>query len=149
MSMLHKIDTKIISFAREISMPAARWALFIIFFWFGFLKLLGLSPASPLVQNLLHTTLPFISFGDFIFCFGLFEMVIGALFLIRGAERIVLPLLAIHMGTTFMPLVLLPAMTWEGFLVPTLEGQYIIKNLLIIGLALILIERLEPLSKKS
>jgi uncharacterized membrane protein YkgB len=37
-----------------------------------------------------------------------------------------------------LPLFLLPQITWHKFLVPTLEGQYIIKNLAIISLALVI-----------
>jgi hypothetical protein len=53
---------------------------------------------------------------------------IGVLFLIKGAERVVLPLLAIHMVTTFLPLFFLPEVSWQSALVPTLTGQYIIKK---------------------
>jgi uncharacterized membrane protein YkgB len=51
------------------------------------------------------------------------------------------------MVTTFMPLVLLTTETWTGFLVPTLEGQYIIKNLVIIAAAIGIASHLHPLRK--
>ncbi len=60
-------------------------------------------------------------------------------------ERLVIPLLALHMITTFMPLFLLPSITWAGFFVPTLEGQYIIKNLVIIAAAIGIAAQLHPL----
>jgi uncharacterized membrane protein YkgB len=88
------------------------------------------------------------SFGTFLILFGLFECLIGILFLIRGAERVVIPLLFIHMVTTFGPLYFLPSETWTGFMVPTLEGQYIIKNLLIIAAAVGVAAHLHPLQKK-
>ncbi len=122
----------------------ARWAIFIIFFWFGILKVLGLSPASGLVKDLLSQTLPFITPEMFILCFGLFEMIIGILFLIKGLERVVIPLLLLHMITTFMTLVFLPKETWSGFLVPTLEGQYVIKNIAIIAAAMGIAAHLHP-----
>ena len=65
-------------------MPVARFGLFVIFFWFGILKVLGMSPASPLVAELFAKTIPFMSFGTFIILFGLFECLIGVLFAIRG-----------------------------------------------------------------
>ena len=42
-------------------------------------------------------------------------------------------------GGTFMPLVILPSITFQNsnFLLPTLEGQYIIKNIIIIASALV------------
>ena len=120
-------------------MPFARFSLFVIFFWFGALKVVGQSPATPLVQHLFSQTISFMDFGTFLILFGLFECLIGVLFLIKGREKWALSLLAIHMITTAGPLVLLPQETWSGFLVPTLEGQYIIKNLAIISAAIGLI----------
>ena len=125
----------------------ARFGLFVVFFWFGALKVIGLSPASSLVQNLFEQTISFMSFTTFIILFGLFECLIGILFIIPGLERVVIPMLFLHMVTTFMPLFILPAMTWSGFMVPTLEGQYIIKNLVIIAAAIGIAAHLHPLSK--
>lgn len=139
------LDTRMISFFRKISVPTARFGLFVVYFWFGLLKILDLSPASDLVHDLLARTLPFMTFETFFFLFGLFECLIGVLFLIRGMERLVLPLLLLHMGMTFMPLLLLPQEVWSGFMVPTLEGQYIIKNLLIIAAVVSIMAHLQPL----
>ncbi|MES3031860.1 MAG: hypothetical protein V4699_01300 [Patescibacteria group bacterium] len=144
---IYDIDIKLINFFKRISMPMARFGLFVIFFWFGILKVIGLSPASPLVQSLFERTIGFMSFDTFIILFGLFECLIGILFIIRGLERVVMPLLLLHMVTTFMPLFLLTEITWSGFLVPTLEGQYIIKNLVIIATAIAIAANLRPLSE--
>lgn len=141
------IDLRLIHFFQRIAVPAARFGIFVVFFWFGMLKVLGLSPAEPLVEQLFQHTIHFMSFGSFILFFGWFEVVIGVLFLIKGAERIVMPLLLIHMITTFGPLVLLPEATWSAFLVPTLTGQYIIKNLVIIAAAIGIAARLHPMKK--
>ncbi len=126
-------------------MPLARFSIFVVFFWFGFLKVLGLSPASLMVVTLLHATMPFVSPPSFLVFFGLFECVIGILFLIPGLERVVLPLLFFHMVTTVLPLFLLPHMVWTGFMVPTLEGQYIIKNIVIIATAISIAAHLHPI----
>ena len=133
---ISEIDLKIINFCRKISIPVSRLALFVVFFWFGALKVIGLSPASQVVQNLFNETMPIMEFSTFIVLFGLYECLIGILFLIRGAERVVIPLLLVHLITTLGPLVLLPGETWTGVMVPTLEGQYIIKNVLIVAAAL-------------
>ncbi|HEV7702053.1 MAG TPA: hypothetical protein VGO63_01240 [Candidatus Paceibacterota bacterium] len=146
--MIENIDSKLINFFGRVSEPFARAGLFVVFFWFGALKVVGLSPASGLVQALFERTVPFMHFSTFFILFGLFECLIGILFLIRGLERVVIPLLFIHMVTTFMPLFILPSETWSGFLVPTLEGQYIIKNLVIIAVAIGIAANLHPMSKK-
>ena len=145
--MLQPLDIRLINFFRRISIPLARLGIFIIFFWFGALKVINLSPASPLVAKLFNETISFLSFPTFLILFGLFECLIGILFLIRGAERVVIPLLFLHLLTTFMPLWLLPAVTWRGLLVPTLEGQYIIKNILIITAAITIAANLDPLPR--
>jgi uncharacterized membrane protein YkgB len=145
---IRTIDLELIHVFRKISVPLARFGLFLVFFWFGFLKVIGQSPASPLVENLYSHTISFMSFETFIVLFGIFECIIGILFLIRGLERIVIPLLFIHMFTTIMPLFVIPDATWSGFLIPTLEGQYIIKNILIISAAIGIAAHIHPLRQK-
>ncbi len=146
--MRHKIleaDEKFINFSRRVSAPLARVSLFVVYFWFGILKILNLSPANPLVMDLQQKTLPFLSFQSFILLFALYEMLIGFLFLFPKATRLVIPLFVIHMGMTLMPLVFLPEIAWQAPFVPTLEGQYMIKNLVLIALALGLASNLKPL----
>lgn len=144
---IEKYDSIIIDEFKKISLPLARIALFVIFFWFGFLKLFYVSPANPLVEVLLQKTMPFISFESFIIFLGIYEMVIGITFLIPHLERVAIPLLGLHMITTFLPLVLVPDVAWQSFLVPTLEGQYIIKNLGVIALATVIAAHLHPLNE--
>ncbi len=146
---IRTIDTELIRFFRRVSMPVARFGLFVVFFYFGILKVIGLSPASGLVQALFEQTISFMSFNHFIVLFGLFECLIGILFIIRGFERIVIPLLFLHMIMTFLPLFFIPEVTWSGFLIPTLVGQYIIKNLAIIATAIGIAAHLQPLSNRE
>ena len=117
----------------------ARFALFVIYFWFGFLKVIGQSPASEMVHTMFGKTmspmLPFLSFGVFIVLFGLFEMLIGVLFIIPGLEKSALILFFFHMFTTMLPLFIMSEV-WTHIFVPTLEGQYIVKNLALIACAL-------------
>ncbi|HEY4509381.1 MAG TPA: hypothetical protein VJC15_00110 [Candidatus Paceibacterota bacterium] len=144
---IEKFDGKIISRFQKLEVPLARFAIFIVYFWFGLLKLLGVSPAGPLVEALFHKTLGFMSFEVFYIFFALFEMAIGILFLVRGLERAAILLLLFHLTTTMLPLFLLPGSTWQGFLTPTLEGQYIIKNILIIAAAVVIGSKLASFSK--
>ncbi len=146
---LESLDEKVIRYARRAALPFARIALFVVYFWFGALKVFGTSPANPLVSDLLARTLPGVTFATFIVALGVFEMVIGLLFIVPRFERLGVFFLAIHMVTTIMPLFLLCAVTWQGFLTPTLEGQYIIKNILIIALAIVVLSHLQPLQEKA
>ncbi|MFY9463167.1 MAG: hypothetical protein WAP52_03205 [Candidatus Sungiibacteriota bacterium] len=146
--LIEKFDRLVVNDLKKMELPIARTAIFIVYFWFGFLKLLGVSPAGPIVQELFRQTMPLpIPFPTFYTCFALFEMTIGIIFLVRGWERLAIFLLGVHLITTAMPLVLLPHITWQGFLMPTLEGQYIIKNILIIAVAVVIGSKLVPLKK--
>jgi uncharacterized membrane protein YkgB len=46
------------------------------------------------------------------------------------------------------PLLLVPEYSWEGFLTPTLEGQYIIKNAVVIAVAIGIAASATPLKKR-
>ena len=126
---------------KQVSILTSRVAIFVIYFWFGFLKVIGQSPASQMVQNLFDKTIAhipivsLISFDLFIILFGLFEMLIGLLFIIPGKERLAIILFFIHMTTTILPLFFMSEV-WTDIFVPTLEGQYIIKNLALMACAL-------------
>lgn len=140
------IDSHVLHVLKVLSEPLSRIGLFVIFFWFGFIKIIGLSPAEGLVIELLDSVFALQS-TTFVIGLGIFECIVGILFLIKGTERVVLPLLFVHMLTTFGPLIFLPELTWQGVMVPTLEGQYIIKNLLIIAVAVTVAARLHPIHK--
>ena len=133
--MISRVDETIIRFMRRIHLPLSRFAIFLVFFWFGILKVFEMSPASPLVISLLQRTVPYISPEMFLVGFGIYEVIIGASFLIPKMERVAIVLLTIHLVTTILPLFLLKSLTWQMAMVPTMEGQYIIKNILIIALA--------------
>lgn len=133
---LEKTDSKIIKLTKRWFIPTARVALFIIFFWFGILKFFDLSPASPLARAMVEKTIGLQYFDIAYRLLALVECVIGILFLMPKATRLVIPLLLFHLFVVSGPLVLLPELTWQKFLVPTLEGQYIIKNVAVIALAI-------------
>ena len=106
------------------------------FFWFGALKLFpGLSPAEELVRN----TTYFVNPNWFIPVLALWEMAIGLGLMLGRFLRLTLLLLFLQMPGTALPLVVLPEAVWTQ--IPyglTLEGQYIIKNLVLIGAGLVL-----------
>lgn len=124
---------------KQTSVLLSRFALFIIYFWFGLLKVIGLSPASEMVHKLFKITVtpivPFMPFSSFIVLFGLFEMLIGILFFVPKMEKFALGLFGVHMITTMLPLFFMGEV-WQKTLVPTLEGQYIVKNIALIACAL-------------
>ncbi len=134
-----EIDRKISAFMGRWGTVAVRISFGIIFIWFGILKPLGLSSAEPLVI----ATVPWLPVFDgetWVSIIGWWEVAIGIAFLFRRTIRVAVALLALQMVGTFLPLVLLPDVTFQAGHFPygpTLEGQYIIKNLMIISAALV------------
>ena len=131
-----QIDKRIVELAVKWFEPAARIAIFIIYFWFGMLKLVGLSPATPLATALTSHTIGMQYFTASFRALALYECLIGLLILIPAMTRISFVLIIIHMGIVSSPLVIVANVAWTHPMVPTLEGQYIIKDLAIIALAI-------------
>lgn len=144
---IFRLDNVLIDFFRKTSIPFARIALFVVFFWFGALKLLGLSPASPIAKALTEQTVGLSYFDELFFALAILECLIGLLFLVPKATKIVIPLLFLHLAVVCSPLVLVPSEVWVGFLTPTLEGQYIIKNILIVALGVVVAAGVKPFRK--
>ncbi len=134
MDIFANLESGVIRWLQRYDRALARCALAVVYLWFGVLKLFGISAANPMVATLQAKTLPFLTFDQFIALFALFEVLIGVLFLVPQATRIVTFLFVIHMATTLLPLFFLPGMTWQKPFAPTLEGQYIIKNVALIAL---------------
>ncbi|MCH7660926.1 MAG: hypothetical protein IH933_10220 [Euryarchaeota archaeon] len=111
-----------------------RYSIGIVFVWFGALKPLGLSPAAELVANTVYVVSPEL----FVPVLGIWEVLIGLCLLYRPLIRLGILLLFVQMPGTFLPLLLLPEVTFVQFpYALTIEGQYIIKNLVMIGAALV------------
>jgi uncharacterized membrane protein YkgB len=111
-----------------------RLALAIIFIWFGALKIFQASPADDLIKRTVYWLRP----EMFLPILGGWEVAIGVCLLFRPLLRVGGLLLALQLPGTFLPLVVLPEVCFERFpFVLTMEGQYIIKNLLIIGAAIV------------
>jgi uncharacterized membrane protein YkgB len=114
----------------------ARIAIFLVYVWFGLVKLTGLSGATPLAEALTRQTIGTTYFGLAFTLLAIYECVVGVLFLIPATDRIAVALLLIHLAIVCSPLLLVPHAAWTAPFVPTLEGQYIIKNVLLLALAL-------------
>jgi len=130
---LGPLDRRIAGWMQRNGLFILRIGLGIVFVWFGLLKPLGISPAEDLVRSVVYVVPP-----DFFVPFlGWWEVAIGVGLLYRPFNRTAIFLLFLQMPGTLLPLVLLPEVCFTQ--VPwglTLEGQYIIKNAVLIGAAL-------------
>lgn len=149
MVSLQKFDARFISFAKHYYPAIARVALFIIFFYFGLLKLLGLSPASQLALGF-ATKMGMGAYAlELFYLLAIIECLIGVLMLFPRLTRVAIGIMILHMVLVSSPLLLYPEATWSHPFVPNLEGQYIIKNAALVALALGLVSRTTPLKKTS
>jgi uncharacterized membrane protein YphA (DoxX/SURF4 family) len=138
-AIFEKIDQLIAEWMNRWSSSAIRFSFGIIFIWFGILKVLDVSSA----ESLLKATVVWMPFGTpefWLVVIGWWEVAIGVTFLFPQTTKIAIGLLFLQMFGTFMPLVVLQEVTFQNgnILTPSLEGQYIIKNVMIISAALAL-----------
>lgn len=134
---LDSIDERITRWMARYGLLILRAGLGVVFLWFGALKLVpGLSPAEDLVRQ----TTYFVDPDWFIPVLALWEMAIGIGLILGGwLMRPTLLLLFLQMPGTALPLVILPEAVWTQFPYGlTLEGQYIIKNMVLIGAGIVL-----------
>ena len=138
---LDALDARIAAWMARWGVRALRIAVGVVFVWFGALKLVpGLSPAEALVG----ATVPFDA-GWFLPVLAVWEVLIGALLIIRPTARVALLLLALQMPGTFLPFLVLPELCFSAWPLAspadlfalTLEGQYIVKNLVLVSAALV------------
>jgi len=137
---IERLDVRITSTLARIAVPTLRIALGVVFLWFGVLKFFpNLSPAETLVGR----TIEQLTFGVIrpdvsLPVLAAWESVIGIGLILGRGLRGILFLLAVQMLGTFTPLLLFPQETFSTFpIAPTLEGQYIIKNIVLIGAAMV------------
>ena len=137
----NQVDKKITNFLADYGILFLRISLGLVFFWFGFLKFFpGVSPA----QDLATRTIELLTFGIItpdisIYILAVWETLIGLGLIFGVFLRATLLLLFVQMLGTVTPLFLFPAEAFVRFpLVPTLEGQYIIKNLVLISAGMVI-----------
>ena len=130
------IDYLIFSNMSTYGILLLRYSVGILFVWFGILKPFGISPAQELVANTVYWFDNRMGFVKFLGCW---EVVIGLTMCYKPLIQVSIFLLFIQMPGTFLPLVLLPEVCFNNFPFGlTLEGQYILKNLIIISSALVI-----------
>jgi uncharacterized membrane protein YkgB len=141
------IDSKLISFSNRFSVGAAQVGLAVIFLWFGALKLLGKSPVDDLIINLSNTLAPNLEGASFVVGIGVLEILIALTIIDRQLLRLAILFLVVHLILVSLPLFVLPEVTWSGFLIPTLEGQYILKNIIIATSGMVVLADLQHLKE--
>jgi uncharacterized membrane protein YphA (DoxX/SURF4 family) len=131
-----RLDYLITKWMADNGLLLLRIGLGVIFLWFGALKFFpGMSPAEDLVRATIYFADPDL----FLPVLAAWETLIGIGLIIGRWMRVTLLLLFLQMPGTALPLVLLPDVVWTSFPFGlTLEGQYIVKNLVLVSAGLVL-----------
>jgi uncharacterized membrane protein YphA (DoxX/SURF4 family) len=121
---------------QRVAPTLLRMALAVVFVWFGALKFTGASP----VRTLIGATLPFINPDIAVPALGGIEIAIGLAVAAGTLPRITLLVLAGHLTGTFLTFVTASELMWgSNPLMLTSDGEFVVKNLVLITAALVLI----------
>ena len=136
-----RVDVRVTQWMARYGILLLRISLGLVFLWFGFLKFFpGLSPA----QDLASRTIALLTFGLIpaqaaILILAIWESLIGIGLILGIFMRITLLLLFVQMIGTITPIFFFPAEVFTALpYAPTLEGQYIIKNLVLISAGIVI-----------
>ena len=133
-SAWNRIDRRMVGFMRKHGIRLLRLALGTVFVWFGVLKVAGVSPVAELVAQTVYWVRP----ETFVPILGLWEIAVGAGLLFGAALRLTLFLFWLQMAGTFLVLVVRPDIAFQhgNPLLLTTEGEFVIKNLVLIAAGL-------------
>jgi uncharacterized membrane protein YphA (DoxX/SURF4 family) len=135
------VDMRITRWMAKYGIVLLRIGLGIVFFWFGVIKFVpGLSPAQDLAARTIEMlTFGLVPPGISVPVLAAWECLIGLGLITGKFMRATIFLLLAQMLGTITPLFLFPQETWRVFPIsPTLEGQYIIKNIVLVSAALVI-----------
>ncbi len=134
-NLVARVDEVVIPFLRRWGVPTLRISLAVVFIWFGALKVLGVSPVVDLVASTVYWVDP----DWFVPALGVVEVLVGVGLAARFGLRLVLLVLALQMLGTFMVFVLLPEITFQDGnpLKLTIEGEFVLKNLVLLAAAMV------------
>jgi len=136
------LDRRVLAVLGHISLPALRVSLGVVFSWFGVLKIATVSPVTNLVTAVLDVT--WIDPSWVVPALGTFEATIGLGLLLGRGLRVVLALCTAQLLGTFLVLVIRPEVAFQGGnpLLLTMEGEFVLKNLVLLSAGLVVGARL-------
>lgn len=131
---LVEIETNLAPWMAVGGLKTLRFSLALIYLWFGLAKLFSPADGLELVRGLMATTgLP----GSTGMVLAVWEIAIGILFLRTQWTRYASLNAIVHLLGTFLPFLFLPALTVYEAPWLTLHGQFIIKNVTLLGAAVV------------
>jgi putative oxidoreductase len=136
------VEHRLAAFAHRFGPPALRVTLAITFLWFGALKITNDTPVGDFVARTVDW-IPGVDGSWFVPFLGVVEVLLGLALLFNRGLRVVLPLLFAHLAGTFLALVTQPEVTFQDGnpVMLTTEGEFVIKNLILLSAILVLYGR--------
>lgn len=138
-----EIESRAAALVRPYSLPLLRVSLGVVFLWFGALKVVNETPVAALVAG----AVPWLDPSWFVPALGAVEVLLGVALVAGRWLTAVGVVLAGHLSGTFLVLVMQPEVAFQhgNPLLLTTEGEFVVKNLVLISAALVLASRLrEP-----
>lgn len=131
-----RLDTRLLQFMERYGISFLRISLAIVFIWFGLLKVINASPVADLVANTVYWLAP----EFFVPFLGFWEVLVGLGLLFRFQLRLTLLLFWLQMAGTFIVLIVQPQIAFQAGnpLLLTTEGEFVIKNLILITAGLVI-----------
>lgn len=141
------IDARIRSLLGSVGVVALRVSIGLVFVWFGLLKVLDVSPVSDLVARTVYWFNP-----DFVVpALGGFEIVVGTMLVLNRWLRIALALFAAQMLGTFLVFLIVPNTAFRDGnpLLLTVEGEFVIKNLVLLAAGMVVGSRVPAMGARA
>lgn len=137
-----QLSQRALTLLERVAPAMVRLSLGLVFVWFGALKAAGDSPVLALVS----ATLPWAEPQLLMPVLGVVEILLGVGLLLGRAQRLLLLLLAAHLSGTFLTFVVAPELIFQhgSPLLLTADGEFVLKNLVLISAALLLVARAHP-----
>ena len=137
------VDAAILDVLRRLAPSLLRASLGVVFFWFGALKVLGMTPVTDLVAGTVFWADP----RWFVPALGAMEVLIGLGLILGRSLRLVLVLFTAQMAGTFLVFLVQPDVAFMAGnpLLLTVEGEFVVKNLVLLSAGLSVGSRLADL----
>ncbi|HJR96839.1 MAG TPA: DoxX family protein [Actinomycetota bacterium] len=136
------VDDRIRKALGTVGITALRVSVGLVFVWFGLLKIFDVSPVSDLVAQTVYWFDPEVVVP----ALGVFEVAVGTLLLLGKWLRTALALFAGQMLGTFLVFIVLPDVAFrdENPLLLTVEGEFVVKNLVLLAAGMVVGARVRP-----
>ncbi len=136
---LSAIERRVATLVRPFSLSLLRVSLGVVFIWFGALKVADTTPVADLVAS----TVPWVDSAWFVPFLGAVEVVLGVALIAGRRLTAVSCVLVAHLAGTFLVLMLQPHVAFQhgNPLLLTTEGEFVVKNVVLISAGIVLASR--------